>query len=65
MMLINTSRGGLVDTGAVIEALKDGVIGYLGLDVYEEEADLFFTDLSDRVVRDDVIARLLTLPTSW
>ena len=62
MMLINTSRGGLVDTGAVIEALKDGVIGYLGLDVYEEEADLFFTDLSDRVVRDDVIARLLTLP---
>jgi D-lactate dehydrogenase len=62
MMLINTSRGGLVDTGAVIEALKDGVVGYLGLDVYEEEADLFFTDLSDRVVRDDVIARLLTIP---
>ncbi len=62
MMLINTSRGGLVDTAAVIEALMDGVIGYLGLDVYEEEADLFFTDLSDRVVRDDVIVRLLTLP---
>ena len=62
MMLINTSRGGLVDTGAVIEALMDGVIGYLGLDVYEEEADLFFTDLSDRVVHDDVIVRLLALP---
>lgn len=61
-MLINTSRGALVDTLAVIEALKSGQIGYLGLDVYEEEADLFFEDLSDRVVQDDVFMRLLTFP---
>ena len=62
MMLINTSRGALIDTTMVIEALKDGVIGHLGLDVYEEEGDLFFQDLSDQVIRDDVFARLLTFP---
>jgi D-lactate dehydrogenase len=62
VMLINTSRGALVDTAEVIEALKSGKVGYLGLDVYEEEADLFFEDLSDRVIQDDVFARLLTLP---
>lgn len=62
VMLINTSRGALVDTAAVIEALKSGKLGYLGLDVYEEEVDLFFEDLSDRVVRDDVFSRLLTFP---
>jgi D-lactate dehydrogenase len=62
VMIVNTSRGGLVDTAAVIAALKTGRIGYLGLDVYEEEADLFFEDLSDRVVDDDVFARLLTFP---
>jgi D-lactate dehydrogenase len=62
VMLINTSRGALVDTTAVIEGLKSGRIGYLGLDVYEEEADLFFEDLSDRVVHDDVFSRLLTFP---
>jgi D-lactate dehydrogenase len=61
-MLINTSRGGLVDTKAVIHALKTGHIGYLGLDVYEEEADLFFEDLSNELVQDDVFARLLTFP---
>lgn len=60
--LINTSRGALVDTPAVIEALKSGKIGLLGLDVYEEEADLFFEDLSDRVLADDVFTRLLTFP---
>jgi D-lactate dehydrogenase len=60
--LVNTSRGLLVDTVAVIEALKSGKIGLLGLDVYEEEADLFFDDLSDRVLRDDVFTRLLTFP---
>ena len=59
-MLINTSRGGLVDTPAVIEALKSGHLGNLGLDVYEEEADLFFEDLSGQVLQDDVFARLLT-----
>ncbi|MEX2465760.1 MAG: 2-hydroxyacid dehydrogenase [Gemmatimonadota bacterium] len=62
VMLINTSRGGLVDTVAVIDGLKSGKIGALGLDVYEEEADLFFEDLSDTVIQDDVFARLLTFP---
>ena len=61
-MLINTSRGALLDALAAIEALKSGRLGYLGLDVYEEEADLFFEDLSNRVLRDDVFARLLTFP---
>jgi len=60
--LINTSRGLLVDTVAVIEALKTGKIGLLGLDVYEEEAELFFEDRSDRVLSDDVFTRLLTFP---
>ena len=62
VMLINTSRGGLVDTRAVIAGLKSGRIGHLGLDVYEEEADLFFTDRSDSVIDDDVFMRLLTFP---
>lgn len=61
-MLINTSRGALIDTAAIINALKSDQIGYLGLDVYEEEADLFFEDLSDKVIQDDVFARLLTFP---
>lgn len=61
-MLVNTSRGALVDTRAVIEGLKSGRLGSLGLDVYEEEADLFFEDLSDTVIQDDVFARLLTFP---
>jgi D-lactate dehydrogenase len=61
-MLINTSRGALIDTSAVIRALKSGRIGYLGLDVYEEEADMFFEDLSNRMLQDDVFARLLTFP---
>ncbi len=62
VMLINTSRGGLVDTQAVIQALKRQQIGYLGLDVYEEEAETFFTDHSRSVLQDDVLARLLTFP---
>lgn len=62
VMLINTSRGGLVDTRAVIAALKTGRIGHLGLDVYEEEGDLFFDDLSNKFIADDVFARLLTFP---
>jgi D-lactate dehydrogenase len=61
-MLINTSRGALIDTRAVIKALKSGKLGYLGLDVYEEEADLFFEDISNRIIQDDVFARLLTFP---
>ncbi len=62
VMIINTSRGGLIDTKAVIENLKTGKIGYLGLDVYEEEGDLFFEDLSGHVLQDDIFARLLTFP---
>jgi D-lactate dehydrogenase len=62
VMLINTSRGAIIDTRAIIEALKTGRIGSLGLDVYEEEGDLFFEDLSDQVIQDDVFARLLTFP---
>jgi D-lactate dehydrogenase len=61
-MIVNTSRGALIDTAVVIEALKDGKVGSMAIDVYEEEGDLFFQDLSDRVVRDDVFSRLLTLP---
>lgn len=62
VMLINTSRGALVDTKAVIKALKSAKIGYLGLDVYEQEADLFFKDLSDQIIADEVFQRLLTFP---
>ncbi|MBN2114601.1 MAG: 2-hydroxyacid dehydrogenase [Acidimicrobiia bacterium] len=62
VMLINTSRGGLIDTVAVIEGLKTGKVGSLGLDVYEEEASLFFADLSDQIIQDDVFSRLLTFP---
>lgn len=61
-MLINTSRGGIVDTAALIAGIKSGAIGHLGLDVYEEEATLFFDDKSDQVIRDDVFERLLTFP---
>jgi D-lactate dehydrogenase len=62
MMLINTSRGAIIDSRAVLEALKSGKIAYLVLDVYEEEADLFYEDLSNKVIQDDVFARLLTFP---
>lgn len=62
VMLINTSRGALIDTEAVIRALKSRKIGYLGLDVYEQESDLFFEDLSNAVIQDDVFQRLLTFP---
>lgn len=61
-MLINTSRGGLVDTQAVIDGLKSKKIGFLGLDVYELEAELFFEDLSDQIIDDDLFQRLLTFP---
>jgi len=62
VMLINTSRGALLDTVAVIEALKSGKIGYLGLDVYEEEEEIFFEDRSGLIIPDDVFARLLIFP---
>jgi D-lactate dehydrogenase len=60
VMLINTSRGALVNTKDVIAGLKTGQIGYLGLDVYEEEAGLFFEDHSEDILQDDIISRLLT-----
>jgi D-lactate dehydrogenase len=59
VMLINTSRGGLIDTEAVTDGLKAKIIGGLGLDVYEQEADLFFEDLSNEIIQDDVFGRLL------
>lgn len=62
VMIVNTSRGGLIDTLAVIDGLKSEKIGYVGLDVYEEEGDFFFEDLSENVIKDDVLARLLTFP---
>jgi D-lactate dehydrogenase len=62
VMLINTSRGALLDTVAIIKALKSAKIGYLGLDVYEEEEEIFFEDRSELILSDDVFARLLTFP---
>jgi D-lactate dehydrogenase len=62
VMLINTSRGGLLDTRAVIDALKSGKLGHVGLDVYEEEGEMFFEDLSSTILRDDTFTRLLTFP---
>ena len=61
-ILINTSRGALIDTEAVIEALKNGQLGGLGIDVYEQEADLFFRDLSSEIITDDVFQRLVSFP---
>src|SRR6185312_9807688 len=62
VMLINTGRGALIDTQATIKGLKKGIIGYLGIDVYEEEENLFFRDLSEIIIQDDVFARLQTFP---
>lgn len=61
-ILINVSRGALIDTKALIEALKCGRIGGVGLDVYEEEEGVFFEDLSGQILQDDELARLLTFP---
>lgn len=62
VMIINTGRGGLINTQAVIQNLKSGKIGYLGIDVYEEEENLFFQDLSDAIIQDDIFSRLQTFP---
>lgn len=62
VMLINTGRGALIDTRALIQSLKSGHIGYAGLDVYEEEEGVFFENLSDQILQDDQLARLLTFP---
>lgn len=61
-MLINTSRGKLIDTDASIDALKEKKLGYLGIDVYAEEEKLFFKDLSEMIIDDDKIARLMQFP---
>jgi D-lactate dehydrogenase len=60
VMLINTSRGALINTADVIDGLKSGKIGYLGLDVYEYEKSIFFKDLSDKIIHDDVFSLLQT-----
>ena len=62
LILLNAGRGALIDTVALIEALKSGHLGGAGLDVYEEEERLFFKDLSNQVLKDDIFARLLTFP---
>jgi D-lactate dehydrogenase len=62
VMIINTSRGGIVDTTALIDGLKSGQVGSVGLDVYEEEDSLFFRDLSNTIIQDDRFSRLLTFP---
>lgn len=61
-LLVNTSRGALINAEAVVDGLKDGQLGGLAMDVYEQEADLFFEDLSSEIVRDDTLQRLLMFP---
>lgn len=61
-LLVNTSRGALIDAEALVEGLKSGKVGGVALDVYEQEADLFFEDLSNEIIQDDVFQRLLTFP---
>jgi D-lactate dehydrogenase len=62
VMLINTSRGGLIDTSAVVKGIKTGQIGYLGIDVYEQEEALFFEDRSDTIIQDDLFQLLQSFP---
>jgi len=62
VMVINTSRGALINTKDAISALKKKKLGYLGIDVYEEEEKLFFNDLSESIIQDDEISRLMTFP---
>ena len=61
-MLINTGRGGLIDSKSVIDSLKSQHLGYLGIDVYEQEEHLFSKDLTDTIIKDELILRLMTFP---
>jgi len=61
-MIINTSRGAVIDTSDAIDALKSGKLGYLGIDVYEQEEKLFFRDLSESIIQDDLFLRLMSFP---
>ncbi len=62
VILINTSRGALIDSEALLEGIKAHKIGAAGLDVYEEETDFFYEDRSDRIMEDDILARLISMP---
>ncbi len=62
VMIINTSRGGLIHTEALVRGLKSGKIGFMGMDVYEQEENIFFHDLSDQIIQDDLIMRLISFP---
>lgn len=62
VFIINTSRGQLIDTGSLIEGIKSGKVGAAGLDVYEEETDIFFEDYSDEIIKDDTLSTLISMP---
>lgn len=62
VMIINTSRGGLINTEDVIKNLKDRKVGYLGIDVYEQEEDVFFEDKSEQIIEDDALLKLISFP---
>ena len=62
VMIINTSRGGLINTSDIVEALKTKKVGYLGIDVYEQEENLFFQDFSEQLIEDELILRLISFP---
>ena len=62
VMIINTSRGALINTADVIEGLKLRKVGYLGIDVYEQEENVFFEDLSESIIEDDMLLKLLSFP---
>ena len=62
VIISNTSRGALIDSAALIDGLKEGIIGGVALDVYEEEDDLFYEDVSNEIMQDDIISRLTTFP---